>query len=98
MGNGQFKPGTVTVQGTPEVGQTLTADPGTWGSKLNPTLVLTPSFGYQWYAAGKAIQGATARTFAPSSAHRGTKVHVVVTATLSRYTKATAGSAAVSIG
>lgn len=98
VGNGQFKPGTVTVQGTPEVGQTLTADPGTWGSKLNPALALTPSFGYQWYAAGKAIKGATARTFAPSSAHRGTKVHVVVTATLSRYTKATAGSAAVSIG
>jgi hypothetical protein len=98
VANGQFKPGTVEVTGEPAVDSTLTADEGTWTSKNSAALTLQPVFRYQWYAAGKAVKGATARTFTPASTHRGKKVHVVVTGTLPRYTKLAATSAAVTIG
>ena len=98
VANGQFKPGTVEVTGEPAVDSTLTADEGTWTSKDSAALTLQPVFRYQWYAAGKAVKGATARTFTPASTHRGKKVHVVVTGTLPRYTKLAATSAAVTIG
>lgn len=65
-------PGTVTITGTPKVGDTLTAHPGTW----------TPagsSFGYQWQADGTPIPGATGPTLTLGPAQYGTRVGVTVT-------------------
>lgn len=61
------------VAGTPKVGWTLTANPGTW----TPT---TATIGYQWAVDGAPVPGATGRTFAPTVDHVGTKVSVTVTA------------------
>lgn len=68
---------TPTVSGTKRVGSTLTAKPGTWTSKT--------VFTYQWYAAGKAIKGATKPTFRLTSAQRGKAITVKVTGKLSGY-------------
>lgn len=46
------------ISGTPRVGQTLTAIPGTWTN--SPT-----SFSYQWRAGGADIPGATGATYVP---------------------------------
>ncbi|MCA0296603.1 MAG: hypothetical protein LCH96_15080 [Actinobacteria bacterium] len=65
------KPG---IGGGPQVGRTLTAVPGTWvadGATLS----------YQWTADSKAIDGATASTFAVTSAQLGKAIRVKVTAT-----------------
>jgi len=97
VGTGRFTVGTVTVQGTAAVGQPLTASPGTWRSRFNPDLTLNPTLSYQWYASGKAITGATTATYTPTAAQQGAKVHVVVTGSLSRYTKASATSTPVTI-
>ncbi|AWB93376.1 hypothetical protein C3E78_14785 [Aeromicrobium chenweiae] len=69
-----------TVSGTPRVGSRLTAGPGTWSSPA--------AFAYRWYAAGKVIPGATARTFTPTHRERGLKIRVRVTATQTGYTSA----------
>ncbi|MFE9662679.1 hypothetical protein [Streptomyces sp. NPDC005955] len=44
-----------TISGTAEVGRKLTARPGTWTPAAT-------SFGYRWYANGRAISGATKST------------------------------------
>ena len=68
-----------TISGTPKVGGTLTAAPGSWSG--NPT-----SFAYQWQrcdadvAACANIVGATATTFAVPLADVGYRLRVVVTA------------------
>jgi hypothetical protein len=70
-----------TISGTPQVGQTLTASPGTWTSQT------TPTFTYQWQrcdTAGNncaAIAGATAQTYTVQSADVDKTLRVVVTAT-----------------
>ena len=68
-----------TVSGTPKVGQTLTAAPGSWSG--NPT-----SFAYQWQrcdadvAACTSLPGATGTTYAVPLADLGYRLRVVVTA------------------
>jgi len=68
-----------TISGTPKVGQTLTAAPGSWSG--NPT-----SFAYQWQrcdadiAACANIVGATGTTFAVPPADLGYRLRVVATA------------------
>lgn len=68
-----------TISGTPKVGQTLTADPGSWSG--NPT-----SFAYQWQrcdadvAACSNLVGATGKTYAVPIADLGYRLRVVVTA------------------
>jgi hypothetical protein len=68
-----------TISGTPKVGQTLTADPGSWSG--NPT-----SFTYQWQrcdadvAACSSVVGATGKTYGLSIADLGYRLRVVVTA------------------
>jgi hypothetical protein len=68
-----------SVSGTPQVGQTLSAVEGSWVNA--PT-----SYAYQWLrcdSAGDncgAVGGATAKTYAPSSADRGSTLRVRVTA------------------
>jgi hypothetical protein len=70
-----------TIGGTPQVGQTLTANPGTWTSQT------TPTYTYVWQrcdgqgAGCAAITGATASTYAVQSADLGKTLRVVVTAT-----------------
>lgn len=70
-----------TIGGTPQVGQTLTASPGTWNSQT------TPTFTYQWQRCDTAgnncatIAGATAQTYQVQSADVDHTLRVVVTAT-----------------
>ena len=78
---------TPTISGSPSVGSSLTAVPGSWG----PGSV---SFTYQWKANGAAISGATAATFTISAAQLGSTVTVAVTGTETGYATATSESAA----
>ena len=70
-----------TISGTTQVGQTLTANNGTWNSQTAPT------FKYQWQrcdTAGNncgAIAGATSQTYAVQNADVNSTLRVVVTAT-----------------
>jgi len=68
-----------TISGTPKIGQTMTADPGSWSA--NPT-----SFAYQWQrcdadiAACSNLAGATSKTYLVPLADLGYRLRVVVTA------------------
>jgi len=61
-----------SITGTPKVGVTLTADPGTWSPEA--------TFDYQWLVDGEAIQGADALTFTPTPAEYQHRISVRVTA------------------
>ncbi|WP_134767498.1 Ig-like domain repeat protein [Nocardioides sp. 1609] len=74
------------VTGTPRVGQTLTAGPGTWPG--------SPRFAHQWFRGGTAIAGATRSTYTLTATDAARSVHVVVTATASGWSPGTAPSAA----
>jgi hypothetical protein len=69
-----------TISGTPQAGETLTADPGTWSSGPR-------AFAYQWQhcdAAGASctdVAGATGKTYGVRSTDVGGTLRVVVTAT-----------------
>ncbi|MFF3396901.1 hypothetical protein ACFYW6_00030 [Streptomyces sp. NPDC002659] len=63
------------VNGTAQVGATLTANPGSW----TPT---PASYGYQWKADGEAISGATAATYTVPASLLGKQLTVSVTAHL----------------
>lgn len=82
-----------TISGTLKVGETLTANEGTW----SPT---QESFTYSWQwsatAAGTfaAISGATAKTYALQATDRGRFIKVVVTAVKTSYTSGVSTSAA----
>lgn len=75
-----------TLSGTAQVGQTLTASPGSW--KPAPSYV-----GYQWVANGVAIPGATGPTFTPGPEFLGRQVGVYVGAALQWYANGGAMSA-----
>jgi hypothetical protein len=66
-----------TISGTPAVGQTLTAAPGSWAGN--------PTFTYQWYSCTSSacveIPGATSTTYVPTSSQLGDQVAVAVTGT-----------------
>lgn len=64
------KPGP-KVTGTAKVGRTLTAKPGSWSPKPS-------KIAYQWKANGKAIKGATKKTYKIKSADRGKRITVTV--------------------
>ncbi|MRJ76720.1 hypothetical protein GEV29_09245 [Aeromicrobium sp. SMF47] len=78
---------TPTITGTPQVGQQLTADPGTWG----PTGV---ELAYQWLANGAPIEGATQATYTSSIEDATKTITVRVTGTLAHHTATTKTSAA----
>ncbi len=67
----QTKP---AISGTVRVGGALKASGGVWDPKGN-------TYAYQWRSNGKAISGATAKTFTPAAAHRDTQLTIAVTAT-----------------
>lgn len=60
------------IEGTPQVDQTLTADPGAYSPSPQTAKV-------QWLADGVAIPGATAKTFVPRQQQAGTRLSVAVT-------------------
>ena len=72
-----------SVSGTYELGRTLTASPGAWGSGT------TPTYTYQWKRGASAIPGATAATYVVSVADLGQTLSVTVTATRPAYAPAT---------
>ena len=72
-----------SVSGTYRLGQTLTANPGAWGTGA------TPTFTYQWRRGGQPIAGATAATYAVTAADLGSTLSVTVTATRAAYAPAT---------
>jgi surface antigen len=74
-----------SVSGKPRVGSRLTANPGTWSP--------TATTGFQWYADGRAIAGATDQTFVPTTSQRGATIRVRVTARRAGYTSLSATSA-----
>ncbi|MET9515186.1 hypothetical protein [Streptomyces sp. NPDC002994] len=71
------------ISGTAKVGRTLKAAHGTWTPA--PT-----SYGYQWYANGTAITGATTSSLVLKSAQAGKKITVKVTARRTGHTSGTA--------
>lgn len=70
-----------TIGGTPQTGQTLTANPGTWSSDT------TPGYAYQWQRCDSlgnncaAISGATGQTYGVTTSDEGKTLRVAVTAT-----------------
>lgn len=79
-----------SVTGTPSVGATLTADPGTWEPG-------GATYAYQWQVNGVDVAGATGRTFVPTSAHDGRLLGVRVTATRPGAAPGTASSGLVRV-
>lgn len=76
-----------TITGTPAVGQTLTANTGTWAP--TPT-----SYTYQWYYGGAIIPGETASTYTVTNFVVGWPITVAVTALKTDYPNTTRTSAA----
>lgn len=77
---------TPTISGTAKVGATLTANASTW----KPATV---QISYGWLKAGKAIKGATNRTYKLTAADAGASITVKVTGKKSGYTTVTKTSA-----
>jgi hypothetical protein len=75
-----------TITGTLKVGQKLTAAEKTWNNDV--------TFEYQWFATGKAINGATKKTFTLTGAQLGKTITVKVTGSLEGYTSVTKSSVA----
>jgi hypothetical protein len=69
---------TPTITGTPSVGETLTADAGTW----QPDPV---ELSYQWLRDGDPIEGATDATYVVTNPDAGTLLSVSVTGSKSTY-------------
>lgn len=67
----------VSGGGSPAVGKTLTATPGTWSP--------TPTLTYLWKRGADTISGATTASYTLSAADEGKAITVTVTATLSTY-------------
>ena len=80
-----------TITGTPEVGQTLTAQPGSW----TPDSGL--AFSYRWMRDGTAITDATGSTYVATLADAERDLSVQVTARRAGFTPARATSAPVTI-
>jgi len=75
-----------SISGTAKVGVPLHASPGGWSPE--------PTFGYQWYADGSPVPGATSNTFTPTPAEVGRTVSVQVLARRPGYLTAVIDSAA----
>jgi hypothetical protein len=82
-----------TITGTPQVGQLLTAVPGTWDDGV--------TLAYQWTADATDISGATTSAYTPVPADVGKVIRVEVTGTKAGYAPATEEStptSAVTVG
>lgn len=67
--------GAPTISGDAMVGETLTANPGTWSGRPAPT------FEYQWLADDSEIDGADGDTYIPVEGDIGDEITVAVTGT-----------------
>ncbi|MGC3994299.1 MAG: hypothetical protein QM779_09370 [Propionicimonas sp.] len=74
------------ILGTPRIGVTLTAKPGSWTRGT--------TFSYQWLVAGVAVAGATQAKFVPDASALGLRVTVQVTGSKAGYTTTTKASKA----
>src|SRR5690606_21351937 len=90
IAEGAVTPGTVSIDGTPQVGLELTANVGTW----NPTDV---TFSYVWQSNGAPIVGETASTYTPTPDQDGKTISLVVTGTKAGYTDGTTTSLGVTV-
>lgn len=79
-----------SITGTPSVGSTLTAAPGSWA----PSPV---SFAYQWRRNGTAIKDATKSTYKVGASDEGSSIAVSVTGSKSGYFATTKTSGGVTI-
>jgi hypothetical protein len=79
-----------SITGTPSVGSTLKAKPGTWD-------VEGTTYAYQWLRDGKSISGATSTAYKVVTADAGHTVSVRVTATADGYQPGMATSAGTTI-
>jgi surface antigen len=78
---GRFQPtAQPTIQGVPEVGQTLTLTPSSWSPQ--PTKVAT-----QWYADGVALDGATGQSLVLTRDHIDSRISARTIASASGYKK-----------
>ena len=75
QGTGPSLTGSITLTGTPEVGETLTCPTGTWSGTG------TITYAYQWKRDGSPIGGATASTYTLVAGDDETGVSCEVTAT-----------------
>ena len=82
--------GRASISGTAKVGSTLTGHRGIW----SPT---PSSYGFQWLRNGVAISGATSTTYKLTSADKGKKVTVRVTAKKSGYLPTSVVATAVTV-
>lgn len=80
---------TPTISGTPQVGQTLTANAGAWDSGV--------ALSYRWNRAGVAISGATNSTYVPVAADLSQAITVSVTGSKSGFSSVTRTSTPVTI-
>ncbi|MFJ9393217.1 M4 family metallopeptidase [Nocardioides sp. NPDC101246] len=87
---GYLTPVTPTISGTRRVGYLLTAMRGEW----KPAGV---TYSYQWLRNGKAISGATGKTYRLRSIDRGDRIRVRVTGRKAGYYTSTRLSAATSV-
>ena len=70
--------GLLTISGTPQVGETLTADTSAMADEDGLDDV---SYSYQWLAGGSDIDGATSSTFTLTASQQGKTIQVRVTFT-----------------
>ncbi|MFD1214875.1 hypothetical protein ACFQ36_22875, partial [Arthrobacter sp. GCM10027362] len=85
---GKLKTSTPRITGTRKAGRTLTAKTGTWAAGT--------TLAYRWYRSGKAIKGATHKTYRLVAADRKDKIRVRVTGSKPGYTTVRKYSAATS--
>ncbi|GAA4753879.1 hypothetical protein GCM10023350_44010 [Nocardioides endophyticus] len=79
-----------SISGSPRVGTTVTASPGTW----NPS---DASLGYQWLIDGLPVTGATSSSYAATPSDLGRSLSVRVTASASSWLPTAATSAAAKV-
>lgn len=79
IARGRIIPATVSIGGTPAVGQTLSGHHGVW----QPNRI---TFTYQWYRDGKAIEKATSKTYQVPTAEAGHTLTVRITGARKGYT------------
>lgn len=82
---GTLRGATPRIIGTPRVGRTLRAAPGTWTGATTRR--------YRWFVNGRVINGATNPTYVPTRWTRGKRITVKVTGTRPGYTSLTRTSA-----
>jgi hypothetical protein len=85
VGQGQFSAGTPGITGTARVGETLTANPGTWSPRPSTTT-------YVWKADGEVLVGQNASSLVVPASAVGKRITVAVTGERANYASLTSFS------